>query len=319
MWDLHPRSLHPVNLESPYFTINILKGGDGPWYMLIPRFPLSEDMATRRNWTLAVNSASTVLLIMRAEWGPSIDAIARNLCDRGIAFSTCRKLKIQRNAEMAPPPAPVYMPAATRPLGLAITREDYLHYRSTRRRLMLDTNLGRKCYLAGGLLARMARKDGVDTSVVLRGPSPLVHVNMVLQSGLYFRDVAYVDDIFSQSEIDALSGAINQWIDPEFVTDRNGRLTENTQKRPPSKQLFWPIEKADTWAKSGVNFHEWVERNEEWYRDCRDDLEESKFTKVATYRKRKAELSGDGAWRRISRFYKQSAAAVLQKMFDGAV
>jgi hypothetical protein len=182
-------------------------------------------------------------------------------------------------------------------MGTPITAEDYLFYQENRRRLMLGTDLGRKCLLAGGVFWRLALEDGVDPSVVLRGPAPIINPEVVDLSGLQFHGEVFIDDCLSESDIAAVTGKLT------CVAHSNS--TQETAR------YFWPPQAV--WELGGWDWIEWMPRNENQYRIKRATYADRSFSGAASVANWKHDIRGASMWKRMRTYHDRRAVEKLRQ------
>ncbi|KAJ7037644.1 hypothetical protein C8F04DRAFT_952498 [Mycena alexandri] len=154
---------------------------------------------------IIVTSATTVLEIIRQNWGPSVGVVTEYMLARGMPFHLCAK----SSRCLFPPPAPVADPwpinsgLGYRGAHYTPTDSDYRCYEAARTRLLL-TERGQVALRSGGLIARIA-SDVVSVDRALLGPS-----DRVTEQGVCFRPgnvpVAFWDEKLTEDEENLICG-----------------------------------------------------------------------------------------------------------------
>jgi hypothetical protein len=172
---------------------------------------------------------------------------------------------------------------------------------------MLKTHLGCKCLLAGGLYAQMAREDGVEDLVILRSPRTEAGAAMIIAADVRARGYAYVDNVLTEAEIAVITGVMAQW-----GSDDPASLVAKGKQVRVVKSHFWPA--LSTWhaASTGLNWGEWMPRNEKWYRDRQDQYGDGKFQKAYNNVKWRNKIAGNVIWKRMRDYHEHWAEEMLK-------
>ncbi|KAJ6586079.1 hypothetical protein B0H19DRAFT_1250807 [Mycena capillaripes] len=105
---------------------------------------------------IALESATTVLEVIRRQWGPTVDEVAHRLLSRGIAFHLC---VVSDSLDLIRPPRhSVFSGLGYRPQDYTPDQWDYRSYLAARLRL-LRTPRGRVALRSGGVLSSRGLND----------------------------------------------------------------------------------------------------------------------------------------------------------------
>ncbi|KAJ7772342.1 hypothetical protein B0H16DRAFT_1305548 [Mycena metata] len=199
-------SIHLLDFNYPTSRIN------SAWKMDVKRFEVAADVHYLVQEVddpgplfIIVKSATTVLEIVRQNWGPSVGAVAEHMLARGMPFHLCSK---NSHCLFAPPapvidPWPIHSGLGYRGAEYKPTDGDYAYYEAARTHLLL-TERGQVALRSGGLIARIA-SDVVSLDRALLGPS-----DRVVEQGVCFRPrhaaVAFWDDKLTEDEENLICG-----------------------------------------------------------------------------------------------------------------
>jgi hypothetical protein len=160
---------------------------------------LSSSFDDQCRYRLALTCASSVVQILRCQWGPTSSDIARQLLVRGIPFNTFIRGEFLHKEEKL---VPRFRGFGYRPLDFKPGKIDLKAYLA-RREQLLSSPRGRAALLQGGLVARIARPY-VNFDDVIRGPTnQVMHDGSVLQTR---HGYGYWDDSLTKDELDIICG-----------------------------------------------------------------------------------------------------------------
>ncbi|KAJ7041021.1 hypothetical protein C8F04DRAFT_1177591 [Mycena alexandri] len=202
---------------------------------------------------VVIRSAAAAIEVLRRNWA-TIEEVALNLVARGIPFNT-----------FSPGPLPALPPAdkvkqpykglGFRHAGFQATPSEYAKYESIRNRIFCSER-GRVALMMGGVIARLAL-GVVNPQAVCSGPSSGAYTN-----GRFIWDgrstsPAYVDDVFTQEELDIICGVYEVSTGQSDPFGPDGQQTKTVS--------WWPREV--TWRNSGLNMGYWTRSCEAWFQN----------------------------------------------------
>jgi hypothetical protein len=164
-WDLNASNIAPLNLAAGFIRIEPKKFLNGITRYLIR--PVGLHASRDSSWVLVVD-AMTALECVRRRLGPHTIDIADFLINRGIPFSTLRRM----TSTPAPctPPRPVSNLLGTRPMKYRFDLADFSVYQTLCHSILRSNPSCRAALCMGGIVARLARETIPNTAALL-GPS----------------------------------------------------------------------------------------------------------------------------------------------------
>ncbi|KAJ3883958.1 hypothetical protein GG344DRAFT_16757, partial [Lentinula edodes] len=181
------------------FELDVLPSQNGLYFII--QAPEAHD---NESFVLAFSSAGTVMEIARRRWGPKTTDIVQRLIQEGFSFNTLSPYLPPTN--QVPPPQRRSVVLGRRPSNFNPGLAEYLAY-EYRRNSFLRSTRGRAAILAGGIIARLARRI-VDENDVFDGPTDkALHGQQALCVWDRTQHAAFWDDNLSEDEVDLISGS----------------------------------------------------------------------------------------------------------------
>ncbi|EIM84563.1 uncharacterized protein STEHIDRAFT_112905 [Stereum hirsutum FP-91666 SS1] len=216
-------------------------------------------------WCLVVTSACDALHASRLlAGGLDTTDVALHLCERAIPFRTV-VWRGPMEPEHRPKPKPVRFD------GHVWNSWDYREYLRERSDLLRIPWIRRACYLAGGILWRIANEvcGPPSREMIEKGPSEGA------RRGEHASNIrGWVDDELSE---DIMALMIGLYLCPQYPSQEVDELRElasgQEQGRANLKRLSWWPLPSTFWHYSLGSLGHWSPRNEQWYTDRRRDLE----------------------------------------------
>jgi hypothetical protein len=197
-WDLNASNSARLNLSAGFIRIEPKTFLDKKTRYLIR--PVGLHASRDSSWVLAVN-AMTALECVRRRLGPHTIDIADFLINRGIPFSTLRRMTSIPGPRT--PPRPISNLLGTRPLKYRFDLADFSVYQTVCSSILRSNPFCRAALCMGGIVARLARENILNTAALL-GPSQdaLNGFQTILVCG----DEHFCDDELSDAYKDLVCG-----------------------------------------------------------------------------------------------------------------
>jgi hypothetical protein len=198
LWDLNASNIAPLNLAAGFIHIEPKKFLDGTTRYLIR--PVDLHPSRDSSWVLAVD-AMTALECVRRRLGPHTIDIADFLINRGIPFSTLRRMTSTPSPRT--PPRPISNLLGTRPMKYRFDLADFSVYQTVCGSVLRSNPFCRAALCMGGIVARLARETIPNTAALL-GPSE--DALNGLQKVFVCGDELFCDDELSDAYKDLICG-----------------------------------------------------------------------------------------------------------------
>ena len=197
-WDLNPNNTAPLNLTAGFIHIEPKIFLDGITRYLFR--PVGLHASRDSSWVLAVD-AMTALECVRRCLGPHTIDIADFLINRGIPFSTLRRMTSTPGPRT--PPRPISNLLGTRPMKYRFDLADFSVYQMVCDSVLRSHSFCRAALCMGGIVSRLAREIIPNTAALL-GPSQdaLDGLQKIFVCG----DELFCDDELSDAYKDLICG-----------------------------------------------------------------------------------------------------------------
>ncbi|KAG1763067.1 hypothetical protein EV702DRAFT_978848 [Suillus placidus] len=245
LWDLHD-SNDSLKKVSPSFRFVYEAKFTPPVYCIIPL-----NKRYLRSWTLVVPHATTVLQVVRNNWGPSLEDLIGELISLGIPFFTP---EVSSSPPRRLPRPRTVFEDFSRPSSFQPNANTYKNY-ELRREDFLKHPHARAALLRGGILWRLCKASFEGRLGLVNGPSSDVRVfgeakrfpSPTSDGGTTW---AAWDDILTDDEVDLICGVY-------YVAVEDGRRKQWTTLS------WWP--RPNTFEKCGLWTGYWNTSCELWF------------------------------------------------------
>ncbi|KAJ3898862.1 hypothetical protein F5879DRAFT_811883 [Lentinula edodes] len=205
------------------FELDVLPSRNGLYFII--QAPEAHD---NEPFVLAFSSAGTVMEIARRRWGPKTTDIVQRLIQEGFSFNTLSPYLPPTNQVLPPQRRSVVL--GRRPSNFNPGLAEYLAY-EYRRNSFLRSTRGRAAILAGGIIARLARRI-VDENDVFDGPTDeALHGQQALCVWDKTQPAAFWDDSLSEDEVDLICGSYEVATGKSFLRYQRAHHTNSGARK----------------------------------------------------------------------------------------
>ena len=250
-FDFSPLSFRPiVDIDPRRFTLILAStlpaadeegGVEGETVYILKPPRGSQDPAT---WCIAMKDPLTVLQVFRSRWMTMFEA-ARGLLEVNVAFHTVCQRRLE---EVRVREHPIIRGLGERKATWTVTADEERLYKDARQ-VVFESDYGRSCRLAGGIVGRLSY-SAVSECCVLDGP---VHCDLIVAYDLDDEGTVYCDDQLPPEQEDVVCGSY---------------LVENFEDLSEASKTFktlswWP--RQSFWVKYGPGLGAWTQQAEAFF------------------------------------------------------